>query len=197
MNNSNDANKRFPVLPSFKEIVAGLDSWPRSDPSLAFHSVERVELVVTEKNANEVSRMLAKLEEAMRLMGPSHCHSLCQDVYRGLQDLSEKIASNRSAKRRRDQKNPRTKKSAQGSKPKSGLKSRIKSGDSTGNGPVCTQCGSTSTPEWRKSSFSPETLCNACGLFHFKLLRKLGAEEAVRIFLERRKSGGLDRRIPS
>ncbi|KAG1239452.1 hypothetical protein G6F68_018623 [Rhizopus microsporus] len=29
---------------------------------------------------------------------------------------------------------------------------------------VCTDCGTTESPEWRKGPNGPKTLCNACGL---------------------------------
>ncbi|KAI8970055.1 GATA zinc finger-domain-containing protein [Mycotypha africana] len=29
---------------------------------------------------------------------------------------------------------------------------------------ICTDCGTTSSPEWRKGPNGPKTLCNACGL---------------------------------
>ncbi|KAJ3268968.1 blue light receptor [Borealophlyctis nickersoniae] len=36
----------------------------------------------------------------------------------------------------------------------------------------CRQCGTTSSPEWRKGPAGPKTLCNACGLAFSKKLRK-------------------------
>ncbi|KAJ3203389.1 blue light receptor [Dinochytrium kinnereticum] len=36
----------------------------------------------------------------------------------------------------------------------------------------CRQCGSTSSPEWRKGPLGPKTLCNACGLAYSKKLQK-------------------------
>jgi len=37
---------------------------------------------------------------------------------------------------------------------------------------VCTDCGSTESPEWRKGPAGPKTLCNACGLRWAKKVRK-------------------------
>ncbi|KAI8815148.1 hypothetical protein BJ742DRAFT_782517 [Cladochytrium replicatum] len=36
----------------------------------------------------------------------------------------------------------------------------------------CRQCGTTSSPEWRKGPTGPKTLCNACGLAFSKKLKK-------------------------
>ncbi|KAI8821793.1 uncharacterized protein EV422DRAFT_431828 [Fimicolochytrium jonesii] len=36
----------------------------------------------------------------------------------------------------------------------------------------CRQCGTTSSPEWRKGPDGPKTLCNACGLAYSKKQRK-------------------------
>lgn len=37
---------------------------------------------------------------------------------------------------------------------------------------VCTDCGTTDSPEWRKGPKGPKTLCNACGLRHSKKQKK-------------------------
>ncbi|KAI8882660.1 hypothetical protein K501DRAFT_295148 [Backusella circina FSU 941] len=37
---------------------------------------------------------------------------------------------------------------------------------------VCTDCGTTSSPEWRKGPHGPKTLCNACGLRWAKKSKK-------------------------
>ena len=37
---------------------------------------------------------------------------------------------------------------------------------------VCTTCGRTDSPEWRKGPRGPKTLCNACGLRWAKKVRK-------------------------
>lgn len=39
----------------------------------------------------------------------------------------------------------------------------------------CHRCGTTETPEWRRGPNGLRTLCNACGLFHAKLVRRKGA----------------------
>ncbi|CEP20829.1 GAT3 [Cyberlindnera jadinii] len=43
----------------------------------------------------------------------------------------------------------------------------------------CQRCGITETPEWRKGPNGARTLCNACGLFHAKVLKRDGAEAAA------------------
>ncbi|KAI9266664.1 GATA zinc finger-domain-containing protein [Phascolomyces articulosus] len=37
---------------------------------------------------------------------------------------------------------------------------------------VCTDCGTTDSPEWRKGPNGPKTLCNACGIRFAKLAKK-------------------------
>lgn len=53
----------------------------------------------------------------------------------------------------------------------------------------CMQCGARSTPEWRRGPHNAKTLCNACGLFHNKLVRKFGIEKAANLMLKRRAHG--------
>lgn len=53
----------------------------------------------------------------------------------------------------------------------------------------CMQCGSESTPEWRKGPDGARTLCNACGLFHNKMVKKLGPKAAAE-FLETKRMRG-------
>lgn len=61
----------------------------------------------------------------------------------------------------------------------------------------CQQCGSDDTPEWRRGPYGSRSLCNACGLFYGKLIKKFGFDEAAKIMLKRKNSGhGDDRRIP-
>lgn len=50
----------------------------------------------------------------------------------------------------------------------------------------CHQCGTHETPEWRKGPEGSRTLCNACGLFHAKLVKKKGEAEAAEILRGRR-----------
>lgn len=60
----------------------------------------------------------------------------------------------------------------------------------------CCQCESSETPEWRKGPECAPTLCNACGLFHAKLIKRFGKEEASKILIDRKEQGsGSDRRI--
>lgn len=44
---------------------------------------------------------------------------------------------------------------------------------------VCQRCGTTETPEWRRGPGGMKTLCNACGLFHAKLVKRKGAALAA------------------
>lgn len=61
---------------------------------------------------------------------------------------------------------------------------------------ICSQCGSTQTPEWRSGPSGSRTLCNACGLFYSKLIKRMGVAVACDSFLKRKKSGNVfDRRI--
>jgi len=61
----------------------------------------------------------------------------------------------------------------------------------------CQQCGSDDTPEWRRGPYGSRSLCNACGLFYGKLIKKFGYDEAAVIMLKRKDQGnGDDRRIP-
>lgn len=61
----------------------------------------------------------------------------------------------------------------------------------------CQQCGSNDTPEWRRGPYGSRSLCNACGLFYGKLIKKFGFEEAATLMVKRKEEGnGEDRRIP-
>lgn len=59
---------------------------------------------------------------------------------------------------------------------------------------VCSQCGTKDTPEWRRGPDGARTLCNACGLYHSKLVKKMGLENANLRFLEKRESRLKDER---
>lgn len=62
---------------------------------------------------------------------------------------------------------------------------------------VCTHCGTTQTPEWRKGPKGSRTLCNACGLFYSKLIKKFGINESAKILRIRRENKQIsDRTIP-
>lgn len=43
----------------------------------------------------------------------------------------------------------------------------------------CHRCGTTETPEWRRGPNGVRTLCNACGLYHAKLVKRKGAQVAA------------------
>ncbi|KAH3680101.1 hypothetical protein WICMUC_000559 [Wickerhamomyces mucosus] len=64
----------------------------------------------------------------------------------------------------------------------------------------CQRCGITETPEWRKGPNGARTLCNACGLYHAKVLKKEGPEAAKAIINDyddkkRKKSNFADRKL--
>lgn len=55
----------------------------------------------------------------------------------------------------------------------------------------CQHCGSRDTPEWRRGPDGPRLVCNACGLFYLKLIRKYGRLEAT-LMMRTRKLNGQD-----
>lgn len=62
----------------------------------------------------------------------------------------------------------------------------------------CHRCGTTETPEWRRGPKGVRTLCNACGLFHAKLVKRKGAVAAAEEVLNNRVTKGKNgRRISS
>jgi hypothetical protein len=52
----------------------------------------------------------------------------------------------------------------------------------------CHLCGVTETPEWRRGPDGSRTLCNACGLYHAKLVKKKGEAEAAEMLREKREA---------
>lgn len=52
----------------------------------------------------------------------------------------------------------------------------------------CQQCGTNTTPEWRRGPSELRVLCNACGLYHKKMLKKHGEAEATKLLKKRRVS---------
>ncbi|KAI5954800.1 hypothetical protein KGF57_003824 [Candida theae] len=54
----------------------------------------------------------------------------------------------------------------------------------------CHRCGTTETPEWRRGPKGVRTLCNACGLFHAKLVKRKGAAVAAEEVLNNRVTKG-------
>lgn len=61
---------------------------------------------------------------------------------------------------------------------------------------TCQHCCSQETPEWRRGPEGSRTLCNACGLFYSKLIKKYGLREADKVMLQRKQTGIVnDRRI--
>ncbi|EGW33285.1 uncharacterized protein SPAPADRAFT_66267 [Spathaspora passalidarum NRRL Y-27907] len=61
---------------------------------------------------------------------------------------------------------------------------------------TCQHCCSQETPEWRRGPEGSRTLCNACGLFYSKLIKKYGLQEADKVMYQRKQTGTVnDRRI--
>lgn len=61
----------------------------------------------------------------------------------------------------------------------------------------CHRCGTDETLEWRRGPHGVRTLCNACGLFHAKLVKRKGAALAAKELLSRKVIKGKNgRRIP-
>lgn len=61
----------------------------------------------------------------------------------------------------------------------------------------CLHCGEASTPEWRRGPYGNRTLCNACGLFYRKLVKKFGVKDANILMRYKREINPEDRRVPS
>ena len=61
---------------------------------------------------------------------------------------------------------------------------------------VCLHCQERDTPEWRRGPYGNRTLCNACGLFYNKLIKKFGTKEANMVMHYRRRVFPDDRRVP-
>ncbi|CUS21283.1 LAQU0S02e10198g1_1 [Lachancea quebecensis] len=64
------------------------------------------------------------------------------------------------------------------------------------NGHQCAHCSSTKTPEWRKGPCGRRSLCNACGLFYKKLVRKFGDGQASLIMKHRKSISSKNRKVP-
>lgn len=71
-----------------------------------------------------------------------------------------------------------------------------KSGKNRNTHMKCLQCSATDTPEWRKGPVGPTTLCNACGLFYKKLLKRFGGDTAGVIMKMRQVKNPQDRKVP-
>ncbi|CAI5757916.1 unnamed protein product [Candida verbasci] len=54
----------------------------------------------------------------------------------------------------------------------------------------CHRCGTTETPEWRRGPKGVRTLCNACGLYHAKLVKRKGAAVAAEEVLNNKVTKG-------
>ncbi|KAH3900429.1 GATA-type transcription factor SCDLUD_003409 [Saccharomycodes ludwigii] len=60
----------------------------------------------------------------------------------------------------------------------------------------CLHCGQNDTPEWRRGPYGNRSLCNACGLFYGKLIRKFGFNDSNLLMHYRRSKNADDRRVP-
>ncbi|SCU81328.1 LAFA_0C04104g1_1 [Lachancea sp. 'fantastica'] len=67
---------------------------------------------------------------------------------------------------------------------------------SSSEGLQCAHCSTTTTPEWRKGPYGKRSLCNACGLFYKKLIRKFGDSQGGRIMKYRKGILSNDRKVP-
>ncbi|CEP61006.1 Gat2p LALA0_S02e04632g [Lachancea lanzarotensis] len=64
-------------------------------------------------------------------------------------------------------------------------------------GMECVHCASTETPEWRRGPYGNRTVCNACGLFYCKIVKRFGVQKANLLMRYRRYTLPEDRRVPS
>ncbi|CUM63998.1 uncharacterized protein PRCAT00001586001 [Priceomyces carsonii] len=63
---------------------------------------------------------------------------------------------------------------------------------------ACKHCAADDTPEWRRGPDGARTLCNACGLFYSKLVKKFGPSEGEFVLKHRKQNELLqDRTVPS
>ncbi|CAR25806.1 hypothetical protein ZYGR_0A03770 [Zygosaccharomyces rouxii] len=61
----------------------------------------------------------------------------------------------------------------------------------------CVHCKEGITPEWRRGPYGNRTLCNACGLFYRKLIKKFSTRDANILMRYKRQVNPEDRRVPS
>ncbi|CDH14659.1 uncharacterized protein ZBAI_06445 [Zygosaccharomyces bailii ISA1307] len=61
----------------------------------------------------------------------------------------------------------------------------------------CVHCKEGITPEWRRGPYGNRTLCNACGLFYRKLIKKFSTRDANILMRYKRQINPEDRRVPS
>lgn len=61
----------------------------------------------------------------------------------------------------------------------------------------CFHCGSKETPEWRTGPYGKHNICNACGLFYRKVVKKFGASNANLLMNYRRQTCCDNRRVPA
>ncbi|SCU96840.1 LAME_0F17612g1_1 [Lachancea meyersii CBS 8951] len=61
----------------------------------------------------------------------------------------------------------------------------------------CVHCARTDTPEWRRGPYGNRTVCNACGLFYGKIVKRFGIQKANLLMHYRRNTVPEDRRVPT
>lgn len=84
------------------------------------------------------------------------------------------------------------------SKARKVIKKRSRGGRPRKSAITCVHCLSRETPEWRKGPDGFRTLCNACGLFYSKLLKRYGHHDAAVVLNYRKEHAQeLDRAIPT
>lgn len=62
-------------------------------------------------------------------------------------------------------------------------------------GGICHHCHLEITPEWRNGPEGKRTLCNACGLFYSKLIKRFGPDSANKVFAHRKINSDTKNRI--
>ncbi|SCV02163.1 LAMI_0G16424g1_1 [Lachancea mirantina] len=61
----------------------------------------------------------------------------------------------------------------------------------------CNHCSRKDTPEWRRGPYGNRTVCNACGLFYGKLVKRFGHQRANIFMHYRKNTQPADRRVPA
>lgn len=61
---------------------------------------------------------------------------------------------------------------------------------------TCQHCAEIQTPEWRRGPYGNRTLCNACGLYYRKLIKRFDTKNANLIMRFNKLINPMDRRIP-
>ncbi|CCF58865.1 hypothetical protein KAFR_0F02680 [Kazachstania africana CBS 2517] len=69
--------------------------------------------------------------------------------------------------------------------------------DENGEIKRCKHCLDDDTPEWRHGPYGERSVCNACGLFHRKLVHKFGYKYSNLLMRYRRRLNPLNRKVPN